>query len=294
MRAKDLFAFHPVDHTSSSSTALFIPSSEFNLALASPANSQPGLSARRSVTQLSVQIPYSERALYAPSMGKSYSHSGAMAQSVAVHSAPLEPTAYGLNDCSELSPYSMQPVPFSAPPYPLYAYNYASMPLAPPVPTRRMSIGSASVMQPAPGNINIAPPLSATPSKPTFSTASAQSENIEPGTTPIPATCRRAPPQPILTCKPLAIPELGADTVRAVAPLPSKRRTSENKARKVSAGKKKAAMQPEAHKCSFINFTADDAAVIQAGVAPSGSKGKRKAEEPSEQSNKRARSCASA
>jgi hypothetical protein len=82
--------------------------------------------------------------------------------------------------------------------------------------------------------------------------------------------------------------------VRSIAKLPASRKASSSKPRKTSASKRKASAETGISFDSFINYTAKDAAVISAGVAPSGSKAKRRSEDEGDQSHKRVRSIESA
>lgn len=255
-----LFAFHPVDHSSTTVSKLE-KQAAVDQPFFTPAPTS-SLGQRRSVGRLSVDtsaidlaqvdymVPYGSSP-FPPSF---------------IQTAPLEPI------------YVPEPVytswagPTTAPMYPSYPAPYPMTPVQE-IPINPLA--TASVMQPAPGNINVAPPMSSgLPTPSTKARAVSNSKQVD--------------VQPILTSAPLALPQRRPEMpTRVIAALPSKRTPSAQKPRKAPA--KKAQQSTQASFGSFINFTSKDAAVISAGVAPSGSKNKRKSDDSSSEGNKRSR-----
>ena len=283
-RPKTLFAFHPVAESPYCGGSPYDPIDAAAQQYPSQVISS-GLSSRRNLHGLEVQIPLTpEAGAYGmPAASRARSQSSRMHTPVAV--TPPPPSVY---DSPGYSPYC---APLSAPPMPQYAYHHAAaISPSPAGPSLQ-----PSVLASAPGGIQIAPPLSTI--NPGLAPPPGSIETTRPRVTSI---SHRAAPSTVLTSEPLCMPELkeevcsSADTeVRPIAKLPASRKASNSKPRKPSASKRKIS-ETGVSFGDFINYTPKDAAVISAGVAPSGSKAKRRSEDEGDQSNKRVRSTESA
>jgi hypothetical protein len=236
---------------------------------------------RRNTSRLHVRIPSSTAGSGRYSLAMSRAHT---------QPSPLDPAMMYTTPPSTASYSGMiTPAYYYPPPTSQEAeyLQYASVPPPPPQP---------SVLASAPGGIHVAPPLSAA-----MVTLPQQAMSTPESSRP--RTCsqsRRTPCQPILTSEPLPTtepasvpsPEPTVDA-RPIVSLPVKRKASQPKSRKASGAKAKAAEGGAISFGSFINYTAKDAAVIQAGVAPSGSKTKRRSEDEGDRPAKRSRSAES-
>jgi hypothetical protein len=237
----------------------------------------PPSMSRRNTSGLHVRIPSSTAGGSRHTLPMSRAHT---------QPGPLDPSAmYPVTPLTTSYDGSIAPAFYYPPPMSHDAEYLQSAATVPPQ--------QPSVLASAPGGIHVAPPLSAI-----SITRTQQALNTtEPSR---PRTCsvsRRAPCQPILTSQPLKITEPASVPSpepivenRPIINLPTKRKASQPKSRKASGAKAKGGEAAGISFGSFINYTAKDAAVIQAGVAPSGSKTKRRSEDDGDRSTKRSRS----
>ena len=235
---------------------------------------------RRNTSRLHVRVPSSTAGSGRSSLPMSRAHT---------QPGPLDATMMYTTPQPTTSYPGMLPHAYYYPPPTSQEAEYLQYTSVPPPP-------QPSVLASAPGGIHVAPPLSATsivhPPQP-----------INTPEVSRPRTCsqsRRTPCQPILTSEPLPTTEPASvpspePTVEArpIVSLPTKRKASQPKSRKASGAKAKATEAGAISFGSFINYTAKDAAVIQAGVAPSGSKTKRRSEDEGDRPAKRSRSAES-
>lgn len=235
---------------------------------------------RRNTSSLQVRIPSSSTAgsgRYSGAMSRAHTQPGPLDPAMMYTTPPPTASYTGM-----ITPAYYYPPPTSRE---AEYMHYTSVP-PPPQP---------SVLASAPGGIHVAPPLSAT-------IVTHPQQAVTTGESSRSRTCsqsRRTPQlipasEPLPTIEPVTVPSPEPTVeARPIVSLPTKRKTSQPKSRKASGTKGKASDGGAISFGSFINYTAKDAAVIQAGVAPSGSKTKRRSDDEGDRPAKRSRSAES-